>query len=122
MQRHRFTSPLLLIAALALCASPAAAQTGAAPQPTLDQVIEKLTQAESELIERTRTLRPIIEAYIQELGPEVAGVQLPLVDTYFLGRLDWRDGPVLGLMAEANRAEKSAGERRGFLPDGFAAM
>ena len=122
MQRHRFTSALLFIAVLALCASPAAAQTGAASQPTLDQVIEKITQAESELIERTRTLRPIIEAYIQELGPEVAGVQLPLVDTYFLGRLDWRDGPVLGLMAETNRAEKSAGERRGFLPDGFAAM
>jgi hypothetical protein len=122
MHRHASTSPCLLIALLALCASPAAGQTASASQPSLDQVIDKVSQAEAELIERTRTLRPIVEAYIQELGAERDGVQLPVVDTYFLGRLDWHDGPVLSLMAEANRAEKSAGERRGFLPDGFAAM
>lgn len=122
MHRHSSASPCLLIALLAIWASPAAAQSTSASQPTLDQVIERVSQAEAELIERTKTLRPIVEAYIQELGAEVEGVQLPVFDTYFLGRLDWRDGPVLALMAEANRAEKSAGERRGFLPDGFAAM
>jgi hypothetical protein len=123
MLRHSLPSTCLLIAVLAAAASPAAAQSSTASQPTLDQVIERVTQAEGELIERTRSLRPIVEAYIQELGPETQGVQLPVVDTYFLGRLDWRDGPALALMADTNRtAERSAGERRGFLPDGFAAM
>jgi hypothetical protein len=120
MQRSRLT-PFLLVGLLAAGTSSPRAQSPA--QPTLDQVIERVTQAEGELIERTRSLRPIVEAYIQELGSEVEGVQLPVVDTYFLGRLDWRDGPVLALMADTNRAtERSAGERRGFLPDGFAAM
>jgi len=121
MQRHRLT-PYLLIGLLAASASPAVAQAPATSQLTLDQVIEKVTQAETELIERTKSLRPIMEAYIQELGSEVDGVQMPMVDTYFLGRLEWREGPVLALMANANRVGPSAGERRGFLPDGFAAM
>jgi hypothetical protein len=121
MQRHRLT-PYLLIGLLAASASPAVAQAPATSQLTLDQVIEKVTQAETELIERTKSLRPIMEAYIQELGSEVDGVQMPMVDTYFLGRLEWREGPVLALMANANRVGQSAGERRGFLPDGFAAM
>ena len=117
MQRHRF-STLALLGLLA--AAPASAQTSSSM--TADQVCDKVAQAEAELIERMRTLRPIVEAYIQETSPEVDGVQMPMVDSYFLGRLDWRNGPVLALMADAKRAEKSAGERRGFLPDGFAAM
>ena len=68
-----------------------------------------------------RTIRPIVEAYIQETSPEVDGVQMPLSDSYFLGRLEWREGPVLALMADTRRVGKSAGERRGFIPDGFAA-
>jgi hypothetical protein len=120
MQRHRLT-PLLLLAVLAPIA-PAAAQSATSPQLSPEQIIDQVTKAESALIERTRTMRPIIEAYIQELGPEVDGIQMPVVDTYFLGRLDWRDGPVLSLMADPRRVERSAGERRGFLPDGFAAM
>jgi hypothetical protein len=120
MQRHRLT-PLLLLAVLAPTA-PAAAQSAPTPQLSLEQIIDQVSKAESELIERTRSMRPIVEAYIQEIGPEVDGIQMPAVDTYFLGRLDWRDGPVLSLMADPRRVERSAGERRGFLPDGFAAM
>jgi len=119
MQRHRFVS-LILFGLLAAAVPAADAQTSS--QVTPDQVFDKVAQAEAELIERVRGLRPIVEAYIQETSPEVDGVQMPMVDSYFLGRLDWRDGPVMSLMADARRAEKSAGERRGFLPDGFAAM
>lgn len=121
MQRHRLT-PYLLFGLLATSVSPVEAQTPQASQPTVDQVIDRIAQAETELIERVRSLRPIVEAYIQEVGPEVDGVQLPKADTYFLGRLEWDNGPTLVLMADAKRAGKSAGERRGFLPDGFAAM
>jgi hypothetical protein len=117
---HRLT-PLLLLALLASIA-PATAQTPPAEPATLDQIIDRVARAEADLIERTRGLRPIVEAYIQEVGPEADGIQMPVVDTYFLGRLDWDDGPVLALMADPRRAEPSAGERRGFLPDGFAAM
>jgi hypothetical protein len=47
---------------------------------------------------------------------------MPMSDSYFLGRFEWREGPVLALMADAKRVGNSAGERRGFIPDGFAAM
>jgi hypothetical protein len=118
MQRQRFVS--LFLFGLLAAAPVLSAQTS--PQATTDQVIDKVAQTEAELIERMRTLRPIVEAYIQETGPEVDGVQMPLSDSYFLGRFEWREGPVLALMADARRVEKSAGERRGFIPDGFAAM
>jgi hypothetical protein len=119
MQRQRFI-PVVLFGLLAAAAPPAHAQTAAPATP--EQVFDRVAQTEAALIERVRAMRPLVEAYIQETGPEVDGVQMPMVDSYFLGRLDWRNGPVLALMADAKRAEKSAGERRGFLPDGFAAM
>jgi hypothetical protein len=121
MQRHRLTR-FLLLGLLTALASPATAQTSAAAQPSADQVIDRITQAETELIERVRGYRPIVEAYIQEIAPEKDGLQLPMFDSYFLGRLEWQEGPVLALMANAKRVGKSAGERRGFLPDGFASM
>jgi hypothetical protein len=118
MPRHRFVSLVLL--GLMAAGSSAGAQSASTLTP--DQVFDKVAQAEAELIERVRSLHPIVEAYIQETSPEVDGIQMPIVDSYFLGRLEWRDGPVLALMADPRRAEKSAGERRGFMPDGFAAM
>ncbi len=121
MQRHRLT-PFLLLGLLAALASPATAQTSAAAQPSADQVIDRIAQAENELIERVRGYRPIVEAYIQEIAAEKDGLQLPMFDSYFLGRLEWQEGPVLALMANTKRVGKSAGERRGFLPDGFASM
>jgi hypothetical protein len=118
MQRHRFVSLFLF----GLLAAVPAASAQTAPQLTPDQVFDKVAQSEAELLERVRSLHPIVEAYIQETSPEVDGVQMPMVDSYFLGRLEWRDGPVLALMADAKRVDKTAGERRGFVPDGFAAM
>lgn len=118
MQRQRFVS--LFLFGLLAAAPVLSAQTS--PQATPDQVIDKVAQTEAELIERMRTMRPIVEAYIQETSPEVDGVQMPMSDSYFLGRFEWREGPVLALMADAGRVGKSAGERRGFIPDGFAAM
>ena len=118
MQRQRFVS--LFLFGLLAAAPVLSAQTS--PQATPDQVIDKVAQTEAELIERMRTMRPIVEAYIQETSPEVDGVQMPMSDSYFLGRFEWREGPVLALMADACRVGKSAGERRGFIPDGFAAM
>jgi hypothetical protein len=118
MPRHRFVS--LFLFGLLAAVPPASAQTSSSLTP--DQVFDKVAQAEADLIERVRTMHPIVEAYIQETSPEVDGIQMPMVDSYFLGRLEWREGPILALMADPNRAEKSAGERRGFMPDGFAAM
>lgn len=117
---HRLT-PLLLLAWLASIA-PAAAQIPSAQPTTVDEIVDRVAAAETALIERTRELRPIVEAYIQEVGPEIDGIQMPVVDTYFLGRLEWNEGPRLALMADPRRTEPSDGERRGFLPDGFAAM
>jgi hypothetical protein len=118
MQRERFVS--LFLFGLLAAAPVLSAQTS--PQATTDQVIDKVAQTEAELIERMRAMRPIVEAYIQETSPEVDGVQMPMSDSYFLGRFEWREGPVLALMADTGRVGKSAGERRGFIPDGFAAM
>ena len=119
MQRHRLT-PLLLLGLLAATSAPAVAQTS--PAATIDQTIDRITQAETELIGRVKDRRPIVEAYIQEIAAEKDGVQLPIVDAYVLGRLEWKDGPVLALMADPRRTDKTASERRGYIPDGFASM
>ena len=115
MQRQRFVS--LFLFGLLAAAPVLSAQT---PQATTDQVIDKVAQTEAELIERVRTLRPIVEAYIQETSPEVDGVQMPMSDSYFLGRFEWREGPVLALMADARRVAEAAarGEPPSRLPVG----
>jgi hypothetical protein len=120
MRRYRL--PILLLATFIVSPPTVAAQTATVSPTTVEEVIDRVSQTESLLIAQVRELRPIVEAYVQELTPLPNGAQQPTADAYFLGRLDWKDGPTLKLMADAKRAEKIAADRRGYLPDGFAAM
>jgi hypothetical protein len=86
--------PLLLAALLAPVVT--AAQTpGRAGQAQADDIIDRMSKAERAVLERLRTLHPLMEVYIQNVAPDEARGWVPTDDNYFLGQLQFDDGPTL---------------------------
>jgi hypothetical protein len=86
----------LLFAALLLAPVLAAAQTPArAGQATADDIVDRMNKAEHAVLERLRTLSPLMEVYTQNVAPDEARGWVPTDDDYFLGQLQVEDGPVL---------------------------
>jgi hypothetical protein len=73
-------------------AADAAAQP-ASPPGSFDEVIDRVVEREHLLLAQMRTLRPMVETYLQNLKPDATGNGLPVSDDYFLGRLEMSDGP-----------------------------
>src|SRR5262245_41623088 len=70
---------------------PAPQQTQAAPAPNssaVNQIIDKITERESVLAARMRTLHPLVETYLQTLEKDDAVAFRPTGDKYFLSKLD----------------------------------
>jgi hypothetical protein len=100
--------PLLLVALLApaVTASIASAQARDRKAPTAqnpsragqvaaDDIIDRMSKAERALLERLRTSHPLMEVYIQNVAPDEARGWVPINDNYFLGQLQFDDGPML---------------------------
>jgi len=98
--------PLLLAALLApaLTASIAHAQAkdqkgqtaqSRAGQAQADDIIDRMNKAERAVIERLRTSNPLMEVYLQNVAPDEARGWIPTDDDYFLGQLQFDDGPTL---------------------------
>jgi peptidase M48-like protein len=100
--------PLLLAALLApvVTASIARAQANDQKAPTAqtpsragqmqaDDIIDRMSRAERAVIERLRTSHPLMEVYIQNVEPDEARGWVPTDDNYFLGQLQFDDGPTL---------------------------
>jgi hypothetical protein len=100
--------PLLLAALLApaVTASIARAQTNdqkvattqtpsRAGQVQADDIVDRMGRAERAVLERLRTSRPLMEVYIQNVAPDEARGWVPTDDNYFLGQLQFDDGPTL---------------------------
>ena len=100
--------PLLLAALLAptFTASIARAQANdqkvpAAPTPSrtgqiqADDIIDRMSRAESAVLERLRISHPLMEVYIQNVAPDEARGWVPTDDNYFLGQLQFDGGPTL---------------------------
>src|SRR5690242_12300762 len=99
----------LLIAALLTVTTPiahaekkdrkgSAAQTPSrAGQAEADGIVDRMSKAETALLERLRTSHPLMEVYIQNVAPDEARGWVPVDDNYFLGQLqmDDDDGPTL---------------------------
>ena len=128
----------LLLAALlapALTASIAGAQANDQNVPTAqtpsragqvaaDDIIDRMSKAERAVLERLRTSHPLMEVYIQNVAPDEARGWVPTDDNYFLGQLQFDDGPTLrpfgereqpGVMLRLTSSPPSLG-------DAFAAM
>jgi hypothetical protein len=86
----------LLFAALMLAPVLGGAQTPArAGQATADDIVDRMNKAERAVLERLRTLSPLMEVYTQNVAPDEARGWVPTDDDYFLGQLQVEDGPVL---------------------------
>jgi hypothetical protein len=86
----------LLFAALMLAPVLAGGQTPArAGQAMADEIVDRMNKAERAVLERLRTLRPLMEVYSQNVAPDEARGWVPTDDDYFLGQLQAEDGPVL---------------------------
>jgi hypothetical protein len=100
--------PLLLAALLApaFTASIARAQANDQKVPTAqtpsragqvkaDDIIDRMSRAERAVLERLGTSHPLMEVYIQNVTPDEARGWVPTDDDYFLGQLQFDDGPTL---------------------------
>jgi hypothetical protein len=86
----------LLFAAVMLVPVLGGAQTPArAGQATADDIVDRMNKAERAVLDRLRTLSPLMEVYTQNVSPDEARGWVPTDDDYFLGQLQVEDGPVL---------------------------
>ena len=73
-----------------------AAQTPSrAGQVQADDIIDRMSRAELAALERLRTSNPLMEVYIQNVAPDEVRGWVPTDDNYFLGQLQFDDGPTL---------------------------
>jgi len=64
-----------------------------AAQPTsLEQIITRINQRETQFAQNMRNYSPMVETYIQDIRPDAELGEVPVGDTYFLGRLDLSRG------------------------------
>ena len=98
--------PLLIAALLAVTASSALAQKKDRKNPTAqtpvragqaeaDDIVDRMSKAESAVLERLRTSHPLMEVYIQNVAPDEARGWIPTDDNYVLGQLHFDDAPKL---------------------------
>src|SRR3981189_663094 len=112
--------------ALALGAIPLAA--AAQQQTTLAQVVDKIVAQEQAEVQSLRQYSPIVETYIQMLGPTKERSAVPNGDKYFLGRADLAKGVELEPLISGARPKRNLFGGLGsifsmeFLPRGFLQM
>jgi Peptidase family M48 len=123
----------ILVLALSVCASLAAAASPVPPadQPrTVDQVIDRFVANEQRLYGQMRNYSPLVETYIQNLKPDKDLGAVPAGDKYFLGRANFTKGVALvPLNDTGSKGRKVVGSignffsfAMQFLPDGFLQM
>jgi hypothetical protein len=97
--------PLLLAAALvsadytasmahAQAADPTVQTTGRG-QLKVDDIIDRMSEAERAVLVRLKTFHPLIEVYIQNLAPDDTKGWVPTADNYFLGQFHFDDSATL---------------------------
>jgi hypothetical protein len=87
--------PLLLAALLASAVTASIASAQEKNQKVADDIIDRMSKAEGVVLERLRTSNPLMEVYIQNVAPDEARGWVPTDDNYFLGQLQFDDGPKL---------------------------
>ncbi len=105
---------------------PAAQTPSRAGEIKADDIIDRMSKAELAVLERLRTSHPLMEVYIQSVAPDEARGWVPTDDNYFLGQLQFNDGPTLRPFGQEQREQRGVLLRlisdRPSLADGFAAM
>jgi hypothetical protein len=119
---------LVVLGLIVLTPAPHAQQVppGGGFTVSIDELVDRITKAESALTARMRAHHPLAEVYIQNLSPDPKVGAVPVRDDYFLGQFDGQDGPRLTSLSPSRGWFRSPGLMNrmfGFqyLPSGFAA-
>jgi len=121
---------LLIIAVLLVPVLQTSAQTPgtAAPQLSMEQILDRVVAKENELISGLVNFKPMVETYIQNLEADAQLGAVPKSDRYFLGKLDLSNGvnqqsllPEPGFAQTLKTAVSQLYSVR-YLPNGFAQM
>ena len=123
------TTGLCCISAIGLAQAPSATvNPNLVPPSSFDQVVDRVVERERAFNEQMRGLQPLVETYIQTLKPDSELGLVPATDTYFLGRLDLRNGVEDRSFLEQPKGGKNFFAKLAqpyvprFLPRGFAQM
>jgi len=93
----------------------------------VNDIIDRMNQAESAVVVRLRMYHPLVEVYIQNLEPDDQFGWVPTYDEYFLGQFDLGETPKLRPLGQTKKtpglmSRLTGGQKVRYLPDGFAAM
>jgi hypothetical protein len=86
----RVRSRVLVLVAAIFAGAPIA--RAAPPALTLDQIVDRITQREMEVMTSMHKYRPLMELYIQDMRPDHELGPVPVRDHYFLGAVDLQHG------------------------------
>lgn len=96
---------------------------------SFDKMIDRVVERERTFVTDMKKLHPLAETYIQNVQQDTSHNVTPVSDQYFLGRLDFSDGPENTLFQKQQpglthyfRNPFSAAFTQKFLPAGFAQM
>ena len=91
--------------------------TGGAGQAEADAIVDRMSKAEGALLERLRTSHPLMEVYLQNVAPDEARGWVPTGDDYFLGQLQFDDGPSLRAFGQREPKKPGSGVKVNLLSD-----
>ena len=99
------------------------------PPVSFELMIDRVVERERTVISTMKSMHPLAETYIQDLREDKNHDVQPVSDHYFLGRLDFNQGPQDQLFQNPHASSLSiflstisAGFTHRFLPRGFAQM
>lgn len=107
--------------------APVAPPAAERPAGSLEEIVARVQVAETAVLTNLKTLKPLIEVYIQNVTTDDSLAVTPTSDTYLLGRFAFRRGPRLQSLSGADDIERlqartAEGRQVRYVPDGFAAM
>jgi hypothetical protein len=83
--------------------APASQTATRAGQTAADDIVDRMSKAEGAVLERLRTSHPLMEVYVQNVAPDEERGWVPTEDNYFLGQLQFDDGPTLRAFGDKPR-------------------
>jgi hypothetical protein len=103
--------------------TPAAADR---PAGSLEEIVARVQQSESAIITNLKTLKPLMEVYIQNVVTDDSLAVKPSGDSYLLGRFEFKRGPRLMPLGGTGTLDRMSaitpeGRTIKYVPDGFAA-
>jgi hypothetical protein len=92
---------------------------------SVDDIVDKMIQAENTVLVRLRTYQPLVEVYLQNVAPDEARGWVPTDDNYFLGQFHLDETPSLrplGKKETKGMMVRVLGSSAPNLGDAFAGM